>query len=588
MAESFFGFDTSLEGDTLDEGIISDDDEDYDALNDETFGGDAVLAGDWEQDHEKLAEITELSRHHPNVNHHQNIINENGDLSAKIAAFILDDDPEPSEKDFDRLDLSTLPRTPRPPPGFSNVTNNNHLKPEVKLPLPPFKNVCTVEEIERNLIKPPANSLRLEDIERNLLPKQSHLINLHHAPGFISVPRHHPLLSNHLQKMPSVAPFPLPAQFPPFALQASAMRIPPPPPLMRLGPGRPVPQSRLPLPPPQLPAPPGDEYAGLMTPKEKQWLASIQLMQLSTNNPFQDDYYYLMFQHRQQGAHGRKGNIKLLQVPSLTKHTYTPLQFENSLGKLQVGSVMAPRKIIDTDVVESVDCPGHGVTALPSSRKIKQLLLEIEHLFSSILLAEEVLSSLATNPPENVYPTEVFTKAVNALLKDDKLRTVLSIRKGKNLVLRILPHTDVSGPLAERLIIVLPTVAKRDTDQTLLRALPAVRHYLATTTLNKLNNLAAHLQPHLTILLENKLGVSVLANMIERAESILTVNPTSEVKETWLKFLSSVVSASCDIEGVERPVVGIPSAVLARHLSRLPPSSHSAILLKAISNTAPS
>ena len=43
---------------------------------------------------------------------------------------------------------------------------------------------------------------------------------------------------------------------------------------------------------------------------------------------------------------------------------------------------MAPRKIIDTDVVESIDCPGHGFSALPSSKKIKQLLLEIEHVSS--------------------------------------------------------------------------------------------------------------------------------------------------------------------------------------------------------------
>lgn len=35
--------------------------EDYDALNDETFGSEAT-AGDWEQDHEKLAQITESTR----------------------------------------------------------------------------------------------------------------------------------------------------------------------------------------------------------------------------------------------------------------------------------------------------------------------------------------------------------------------------------------------------------------------------------------------------------------------------------------------------------------------------------------------
>lgn len=48
----------------LDDGLDCLDDEDfgdYDALNDETFGSEAV-AGDWEQDHEKLSQITESNR----------------------------------------------------------------------------------------------------------------------------------------------------------------------------------------------------------------------------------------------------------------------------------------------------------------------------------------------------------------------------------------------------------------------------------------------------------------------------------------------------------------------------------------------
>lgn len=40
-----------------------DEEEEYDALNDETFGPDAAI-GDWEEDHEKLAEITESNRLH--------------------------------------------------------------------------------------------------------------------------------------------------------------------------------------------------------------------------------------------------------------------------------------------------------------------------------------------------------------------------------------------------------------------------------------------------------------------------------------------------------------------------------------------
>lgn len=35
-----------------------------------------------------------------------------------------------------------------------------------------------------------------------------------------------------------------------------------------------------------------DDYAGLMTNREKQWLLNIQLSQLNTGTPYFDDYYY--------------------------------------------------------------------------------------------------------------------------------------------------------------------------------------------------------------------------------------------------------------------------------------------------------
>lgn len=37
-----------------------------------------------------------------------------------------------------------------------------------------------------------------------------------------------------------------------------------------------------------------DEYAGLMTTREKQWLLNIQLLQLNTSQPYIDDYYYMV------------------------------------------------------------------------------------------------------------------------------------------------------------------------------------------------------------------------------------------------------------------------------------------------------
>lgn len=35
-----------------------------------------------------------------------------------------------------------------------------------------------------------------------------------------------------------------------------------------------------------------DEYAGIMTQKEKDWVIKIQLLQLQTDNVYIDDYYF--------------------------------------------------------------------------------------------------------------------------------------------------------------------------------------------------------------------------------------------------------------------------------------------------------
>ena len=46
---------------------------------------------------------------------------------------------DPTEQEYDRINISPLPKPARQPPGFSTVTNNNHVQPEVKLPMQHFK-----------------------------------------------------------------------------------------------------------------------------------------------------------------------------------------------------------------------------------------------------------------------------------------------------------------------------------------------------------------------------------------------------------------------------------------------------------------
>merc|ERR1719370_2403114 len=94
-----------------------------------------------------------------------------------------------------------------------------------------------------------------------------------------------------------------------------------------------------------------DEYAGLMTQRDKQWIINIQLNQLKCDNPYVDDYHFTMYQARKEreGERGEKAGGQLLLNDSLTETpgSYIPTQFENSLGKLQVVTVKAPRQIID-------------------------------------------------------------------------------------------------------------------------------------------------------------------------------------------------------------------------------------------------
>lgn len=186
-----------------------------------------------------------------------------------------------------------------------------------------------------------------------------------------------------------------------------------------------------------------DEYANLMSNRDKQFLITIQLMQLNTETPYFDDYYYTMYKERQRfrgienesqafrdnqlahpftqprghaqmllrqfnniGSNGRQNQKNGMgrerrssesstknEKENPTPRTYTPLQFENSLGKLQCGSVTAPRKIIDMEVVNNN--AENGGQQAPSEKKSRQILMQIEMLYKIVLKLEDLQHPLA-------------------------------------------------------------------------------------------------------------------------------------------------------------------------------------------------
>ncbi|CAH2241907.1 jg12040 [Pararge aegeria aegeria] len=182
-----------------------------------------------------------------------------------------------------------------------------------------------------------------------------------------------------------------------------------------------------------------DPYGGLMTQREKQWLINIQMLQLNTGTPYIHDFYYTVFLERQ--ANKEKAGVKEAHKANQQNHpfysgavkqesethrhnrerhnshrhnstsedpprTYVPTQFENSLGKLQCGSVTAPRKIIDVELVaepaadRASRAPSVCSTTTPAEipremKRTKQMLLDIEALYLILLRLEELNDPLA-------------------------------------------------------------------------------------------------------------------------------------------------------------------------------------------------
>lgn len=221
-----------------------------------------------------------------------------------------------------------------------------------------------------------------------------------------------------------------------------------------------------------------DEYANLMSTRDKHWLIGIQLSQLNTDTPYIDDFYYTVYREKKAILNGNlrhsqahkdnqlnhpltqpKGHAQLILVQlgnkngtrngqhrerrnsestgtvgnnsgnlgniqdQKTPYVFSPLKFENSLGKLQYGSVTAPRKIIDAEIMGNENavsgagdgipitgsCSGTNSSILKSNitpvapltsaigdftssahRKSRHILLHIETLYRIVLKLEDL------------------------------------------------------------------------------------------------------------------------------------------------------------------------------------------------------
>eukprot|EP00088_Acartia_fossae_P017905 TRINITY_DN20252_c0_g1_i3.p1 TRINITY_DN20252_c0_g1~~TRINITY_DN20252_c0_g1_i3.p1 ORF type:complete len:988 (-),score=346.56 TRINITY_DN20252_c0_g1_i3:228-3191(-) len=347
-----------------------------------------------------------------------------------------------------------------------------------------------------------------------------------------------------------------------------------------------------------------DEYAGLMSARDKQFIINIQLNQLKCDNPYVDDYYYTMFIAKKQklDESERTGQM-LLSDNSEQENAYKPLQFENSLGKLQAVSVKAPRQIIDvaamkTDEVGGANADGSAnndadtnssaknaaAAALPVSNvatntknkrgeDYKSTLLQLERVYTILLDIESLklkLSAIPTGVPLREQVTMDLTRQVQALAthlaKPGLIPLYLQISKGRGLLARALKHLP-SAPVArisQEILVHLWLVCK-DTKWVELMWSHLYRH----SSSSSLGNLEAAVNcwvkgkdSALNTVLTSPLGVSTVLATLFRATSAAKRGQEKICVGVWRDLIMRLITwyqaASGGQSGEEASPLGAP------------------------------
>ncbi|KAK3776430.1 hypothetical protein RRG08_023782 [Elysia crispata] len=320
-----------------------------------------------------------------------------------------------------------------------------------------------------------------------------------------------------------------------------------------------------------------DEYAGLMTKKEKDWIIKIQLFQLQTDNPYLDDYYFTYHtikkkaadRNRQEGKADSKDNEPELLIPNMIKiepRTYTPAQFEGSLGRLTAASVHNPRQIIDVCRTVSPTGEESGKKSVSKElRRYRQLLMDIEKGFAIILDIDDIEKKVLALPDENRLPLfeerlEKIKTVYDYFMQDDSLKNfvvTLQVRKGRKLLARLMPMLGKVQWLSIVTVLLshLPVLIKKDQDEEGLQVLMApLSRYLTRCDLECLVHFATILQKHpkqneegLGLLLHNSFGISLLCCLIKAGEdyfkSTSPVDIDNQLKTQWTQFIEEFVES---------------------------------------------
>ncbi|KAL7870023.1 hypothetical protein AOLI_G00140110 [Acnodon oligacanthus] len=308
-------------------------------------------------------------------------------------------------------------------------------------------------------------------------------------------------------------------------------------------------------------------YAELMSAKEKEWIIKLQMMQLQSENPYQDDYYYQEYYRRMEaklaeeemlGDRSKREPPKLT-TPYVTKTvSYAPVvHIEGSLGQVAVSTCYSPRRAIDAVHVhtpeEQKDTRQQRLEVLNTIEKCLMILLAVEEAerTKETVSDEEERRRLMKTVQRGVDEISSRLHSSSSLESMEEFLQCLLVSKGKRLLARLLPFLsqDAARHILTVIAMHLPALMSRDVDEALPVLYPPLRNLISTLTFTQLvavlqeltSSLPDSKDSRLTLACQNKFGLSLLYALLSQGERLLTsdvpMEPSIGDFEIWYCFV---------------------------------------------------
>ncbi|KAG8590944.1 hypothetical protein GDO81_006980 [Engystomops pustulosus] len=301
-----------------------------------------------------------------------------------------------------------------------------------------------------------------------------------------------------------------------------------------------------------------DPYASLMSPKEKDWVIKLQMIQLQSENPHLDDYYYQTYYgklERRLAEEELLGERKKREPPKLVTpyiqkaETYeSVVHIEGSLGQVAVSTCYSPRRAIDAI---SYVMPDEDMKALGYQRV--RVLKHIEKLFVLLLEVEEMERKMPHIPEDQhlrfqqkqSYKVQRIYEALKIGAccceeeSEDEFLQLLLVGKGKKLTSRLLPflHSEQAVEVLLTVVQHLSFLIKNDSTEKSLSVLygpltSIINRLPFTELIRAIQELTKTLPESpdlpLTLAFQNQFGISLLYALLSHGESLLSSDTPME------------------------------------------------------------